>query len=105
MSAITGAATRTTPVTQAASLITKGGTLSAPLGLIVVPNGDILVVNGDNGVATELSPTGARVATKLLVKNGAGDLFGLSLTPDGHGIYFVNDGTNALDLAQPHSAR
>ena len=105
VSAITGAATRTTPVTQAASLITKGGTLSAPLGLIVVPNGDILVVNGDNGVATELSPTGARVATKLLVKNGAGDLFGLSLTPDGHGIYFVNDGTNALDLAQPHSAR
>jgi hypothetical protein len=40
------------------------------------------------------------VAKKSLVKNGAGDLFGLALTPDGHGLYFVNDGTNTLDLAQ-----
>jgi hypothetical protein len=35
------------------------------------------------------------------VKNGAGDLFGLAPTPDGKGLYFVNDGTNALDVARP----
>jgi hypothetical protein len=100
VSAIRDAATRTTPVAESASIISKGGSLDAPLGLVLVPNGDLLVVNGNNGVATELSPGGKQVATKTLVKKGAGDLFGLSVTPNGQGIYFVNDGTNALDLAQ-----
>ena len=36
------------------------------------------------------------LATKTLVKNGAGDLFGIITTPDG--IVAVNDGTNALEL-------
>ena len=60
---------------------------------------DLLIVNGDNGVATELSPAGAFRTTRTLVNNGAGDLFGLSLTPNRQGIYFVNDATNALDVA------
>lgn len=33
-----------------------------------------------------------------LVPGGAGDLFGLAPAPDGRGLLFVNDGTNALDL-------
>jgi hypothetical protein len=100
VSAIHDAATRTTAVSAHASMITKGGSLDAPLGMITAPNGDLLVVNGNNGVATEISPSGKEVAKRTLVKNGAGDLFGLSLTPNHKGIYFVNDGTNALDVAR-----
>jgi hypothetical protein len=33
---------------------------------------------------------------RTLVKNGAGDLFGIVTTPDG--IIAVNDGANALEL-------
>jgi hypothetical protein len=35
-----------------------------------------------------------------LVRNGAGDLFGVTPTASGHGLLFVNDGTNALDTAK-----
>ena len=35
-------------------------------------------------------------AVLTLVKNGAGDLFGIITTPNG--ILAVNDGTNALEL-------
>lgn len=99
VSAITSAATRTTPVSAAVGMLAKGHSLNAPLGMIATPNGDLLIVNGDNGVATELSPAGAFRTTRTLVNNGAGDLFGLSLTPNRQGIYFVNDATNALDVA------
>jgi hypothetical protein len=34
-----------------------------------------------------------------LVKNGAGDLFGAAIAPNGRGLLFVNEGTNAVDLA------
>jgi hypothetical protein len=101
VSAIPHASTRSTPVTGAGGMITKGGDLSAPLGLTLTPGGDILVVNGNNGLVVQISPSGTQMAKKQLVKNGAGDLFGLAVTPNGRGIYFVNDGTNALDLAQP----
>jgi hypothetical protein len=100
VSAIRQAATRTQPVTAASSEISKGGSLDAPLGLITAPDGGLLVVNGNNGVATELNSAGKQVATNTLVKNGAGDLFGLASTPDGKGIYFVNDGANTLEEAQ-----
>jgi hypothetical protein len=99
VSAIPSAATRSTAANATSTIISKGGGLDAPLGMILAPNGDLLVVNGNNGVATEISPSGKQVATRTLVKNGAGDLFGLSLTPNRRGIYFVNDGTNALDVA------
>jgi hypothetical protein len=29
---------------------------------------------------------------------GAGDLFGLAVKPDADAVYFVNDGTNTLNL-------
>ena len=35
------------------------------------------------------------------MKNGAGDLFGLTTTTAGNEILFVNDGTNALDRYHP----
>jgi hypothetical protein len=96
ISAIPAALTRTTAVAASASTIATGGALNAPLGMTLAPNGDLVVVNGNNGNAVEVSPAGRQVATKTLVKNGAGDLFGLTTTPGG--LLLVNDGTNALDL-------
>jgi hypothetical protein len=104
VSAIPGAATRTSAVAAAASVITRNGGLDAPLGMTLAPDGDLLIVNGDNGGATEVTPSGQQVARKVLIKDGAGDLFGLALTPDRHGIYFVNDGTNALSQARQRPA-
>jgi hypothetical protein len=64
--------------------------------MTLAPNGDLIVVNGNNGNAVEITPAGHQLATKTLVKNGAGDLFGIITTPDG--IVAVNDGTNHLEL-------
>jgi hypothetical protein len=98
ISAIPNATTRTAALTAAATQITSGGGLNAPLGMVAARNGNIIVVNGNDGNATEVTPTGTQVAHKTLVKNGAGDLFGLVVTPAANGIVFVNDGTNMLDL-------
>jgi hypothetical protein len=64
--------------------------------MTLAPNGDLIVVNGNNGNAVEITPAGKQVATRTLVKNGAGDLFGIITEPDG--IVAVNDGANALEL-------
>jgi hypothetical protein len=42
------------------------------------------------------SNAGHQLTTRTLVKNGAGDVFGIITTPDG--IVAVDDGTNALEL-------
>jgi hypothetical protein len=34
---------------------------------------------------------GAQLATKVLVPNGGGDLFGIALAPHHGGMYFVDD--------------
>jgi len=65
--------------------------------MTLAPNGDLIVVNGDNGNAVEITPAGKQLATRALIKNGAGDLFGIIMAPAGNGILIVNDGTNALD--------
>jgi hypothetical protein len=101
ISAISAALTRTSAAKASATVISSGGALNAPLGMTVVANGDLVVVNGNNGNAVEVSPAGKQVATKTLVKNGAGDLFGLTPTQAGTSLLFVNDGTNALDLYTP----
>ena len=72
--------------------------LTTALGMTLAPNGDLVVVNGNNGNAVEVSPAGKQVATKTVVKNGAGDLFGMAQTANNDGILFVNDGNNTLDL-------
>jgi len=97
VSAIPDARTRTGAVTAVGSTLSAGGALDAPLGMTLAPNGDLLVVNGNNGDAVEITPAGKQLATKALVKNGAGDLFGIIMAPAGSGILIVNDGTNALD--------
>jgi len=96
ISAIPQATTRNTAQAATAGLLSAGGALDAPLGMTLAPDGDLIVVNGNNGNAVEITPAGHQLTTRTLVKNGAGDLFGLITTPDG--IVAVNDGTNALDL-------
>jgi hypothetical protein len=79
--------------------VSQGGALNQPLGLTVAPNGDIITVNGGDGNAVEISPALGQVATATLdTATGAGSLFGIALTPDGQGLYFVDDGTNTLNL-------
>ena len=97
VSAIPQALTRTGAITAMAGTLSTGGALNAPLGMTIAPNGDLVVVNGNNGNAVEISPAGRQVATKTLIKNGAGDLFGLITTQTG--LIIANDGTNALDAA------
>lgn len=71
----------------------------------MAPNGDILTANGGDGNLVETTPAGQQVAVKILDTtpappgpNGNGTLFGLAVVPDGSGVYFVDDGTNTLDL-------
>ncbi len=82
--------------------LSQGESLNGPLGLAVVSNGDILTVNSNDGFITEITPGGNQVATKLLDNTpppplGAGTLFGLAFDPDS-GVYFVDDGSNTLNL-------
>jgi hypothetical protein len=96
ISGIPDAVTRTTAVTARATSLSTGGALDAPLGMTLAPNGDLVVVNGNDGSAVEVSPAGRQVAAKTVLKNGAGDLFGITTARGG--LLLVNDGTNALDL-------
>ena len=96
ITAIPQALTRTSAEPATSGLLSAGGALNAPLGMTLAPNGDLVVVNGNNGNAVEVTPAGRQLTTRILVKNGAGDLFGIITTPQG--ILAVNDGTNALDL-------
>jgi hypothetical protein len=88
-------------VTASAGIISPGGALNAPLGMTLAPNGDLIVVSGNNGNAVEIGTAGQQLATKTLVKDGAGDLFGLTTTSAGSEILFVDDGTSALGRCQP----
>jgi hypothetical protein len=72
--------------------------LNQPLGLALAPNGDVLTVNAADGNAVEVTPAGHQVARRLLEAAGAGTLFGLAVAPGGHGLYFVDDGSNNLQL-------
>jgi hypothetical protein len=102
ITAIPGAMTRTSPVTQGTHTLTAGGSLNGPLGLALAPDGDLIAVNGNDGRAVEITTQGTQITTVTLVAHGAGDLFGLTPTASGDGLLFVNDGTNALDVAEVH---
>ena len=94
---IPNAAARTT-ASHRGLTVSKNGSLNGPLGLAIAPNGDVLAANANDGNAVEISPTGHQVAMKLLDSVGAGTLFGLAVTPNGEGLYFVDDGSNNLQL-------
>jgi hypothetical protein len=99
ITAIPDALSRASAIKDGSSTLSAHGALNAPLGMTMAPNGDVVVVNGNDGNAVEITPSGEQVATRTLVKNGAGDLFGVTVGPGGHELLFVNDGTNAIDGA------
>ncbi|HEX4091301.1 MAG TPA: hypothetical protein VHZ33_21525 [Trebonia sp.] len=82
--------------------VSGNGALKGPLGVVIAPNGDVLAVNSVNGNLVEVRPDGRQVAVKKLDTSGspagAGALFGLAVAPNRHGVYFVDDATNTLDL-------
>ena len=91
------------PTVRAFQTILPVGRLSAlngELGLTVAPGGDIVTVNSGDGNLVEVTPGGAQVVTKNIdpAGAGAGDLFGLAVKPGADAVYFVNDGTNTLNL-------
>jgi DNA-binding beta-propeller fold protein YncE len=77
--------------------LSMGGSLNDPLGLTLAVNGDILAANGNDGNMVITKPNGRQTGTVLLDPAGAGVLFGLIDVP-GQGVYFVDDGTNTLNL-------
>jgi hypothetical protein len=86
--------------------VSSGGAINDPLGLTIAPNGDILTTNGGDGNLVETNPVSdMQVAVKMLDTtpappgpNGNGALFGLAITPDQSGVYYVDDATNTLNL-------
>jgi len=107
ITAIEHASTRTDSAGKGRS-VTKEGLLAWPLAMIMTPAGHLIVANGKNGQAVEVDPiAGKQIYAHWLDSNqaqsppGNGDLFGLALTPDGKGIYYVEDDVNTLVFATP----
>jgi hypothetical protein len=96
------AAWRWAPATGGGITLSSGGALNGPLGLAPAPNGDVLSVNAGDGNIVETTPFGRQIASPQIDPAGAGgDLFGLTLAPNGHGVLFVDDGDNTLKLFGP----
>jgi DNA-binding beta-propeller fold protein YncE len=107
ITAIEQASTRTTSA-HTGKVVTQDGLLGWPLAMVMTSAGHLLVCNGKNGQVVEIDPaTGKQIYAHWLDPNqaqsppGNGDLFGLALTPDGKGIYYVEDDVNALVLGSP----
>jgi hypothetical protein len=83
--------------------VTSGGLLQRPLALAMTANGHLLACNGKNGQVVEIDPVlGKQLYAQWIDANqaqtppGNGDLFGIAMTPDGKGFYYVEDDTNFL---------
>lgn len=72
--------------------------LNGPLGLTLLPGGHLLAANAGDGNLVEIDRQGVQVALKTVDATGAGTLFGLTPRPEGRAVYFVDDGTNTLNL-------
>jgi hypothetical protein len=83
-------------------VLSKDHFLNSPLGMVLGPNGHLFTVNAGDGNIVETNSLGVQVAKTALdttgTPPGAGTLFGLAFVPDGSGIYFVDDGSNTLNL-------
>jgi len=83
--------------------VTKDGLLNRPLAMCVAPNGHLLVINAKNGQVVEVDPASGKQLYAQWIDNnqaqsppGNGDLFGIAMTPDGNGFYYVEDDVNTL---------
>jgi hypothetical protein len=104
--AIPDPATRTTSAGTGRE-VTSGGLLQRPLALILAPNGHLLTVNAKNGQIVEVDPVGGQQIYAQWIDTdaaqsppGNGDLFGVAMTPDGRGFYYVEDDMNTLMVAR-----
>jgi hypothetical protein len=100
--AIPDATTRTTSAGTGRE-VTKGGLLHRPLAMMIAPNGHLIVCNAQTGQVVEFDPaTGKQLYAQWVDANqaqsppGNGDLFGIALTPDGKGFYYVEDDMNTV---------
>jgi hypothetical protein len=107
IAAITDATTRQTSA-GTGHTVTKDGLLQRPLALIRTTDGHLLACNALNGQVVEVDPaTGRQLYAQWIDTNqaqsppGNGDLFGMALTPDGKGFYYVEDDMNTLVEATP----
>ncbi len=104
--AIAAAAARTESAGQG-KIISKDGLLNRPLAMGFASNGHLLVVNGLNGQVVEIDPVSGKQdgamwidADEAQSPPGSGDLFGITMMPDGKGFYYVEDDVNALVQAR-----
>jgi DNA-binding beta-propeller fold protein YncE len=81
--------------------------LLRPLALALTPEGHLLACNAKNGQLVEIDPaSGKQIYAQWIDTNpaqsppGNGDLFGIAMTPDGKGFYYVEDDVNSLMEAQ-----
>ncbi|HSY42643.1 MAG TPA: hypothetical protein VK811_01955 [Candidatus Acidoferrum sp.] len=100
--AISNASTRTTSA-GTGSTVTQGELLHRPLALATAPNGHLLVINALKGQVVEVDPASGKQlyaqwidADQAQQPPGNGDLFGIAMTPDGKGFYYVEDDVNTL---------
>jgi hypothetical protein len=100
--AIPDAATRTDSAGTGRT-VTQDGLLKHPLSLAIAPNGHLLACNGVNGQVVEVNPTTGKQlyaqwvdADPAQSPPGNGDLFGIAMTPDGKGFYYVEDDVNTI---------
>jgi hypothetical protein len=84
-------------------VVTKDGLLAWPLALSWTPEKHLLVTNGKNGQLVEVDPAAGKQIYAQWIDNdqaqsppGNGDLFGIAMTPDGKGFYYVEDDMNTL---------
>ena len=100
--AIPEATTRTTSAGTGQE-VTRDGLIARPLAMVMTPNGHLLVCNSKNGKVVEIDPVaGKQIAAQWIDTDqaqsppGSGDLFGIALTPDGKGFYYVEDDMNTV---------
>ena len=105
--AISNALTRTDSA-GTGRVVTQGGLLSWPLAMVFSPEGHLMVCNGKDGRLVEVDPVAGKQIYAQWINSdqaqsppGNGDLFGIAMTPDQKGFYYVMDDVNALMRAGP----
>jgi DNA-binding beta-propeller fold protein YncE len=84
-------------------VVTQGGLLSWPLAMVFSPEGHLLVCNGKDGRLVEVDPAAGKQIYAQWINSdqaqsppGNGDLFGIAMTPDKKGFYYVMDDVNTV---------
>jgi hypothetical protein len=100
--AISNASTRTTSA-GTGTTVTQGELLHRPLALATAPNGHLLVINALKGQVVEVDPASGKQLYAQWIDSdqaqsppGNGDLFGIAMTPDGKGFYYIEDDVDTL---------